>query len=306
MRQRTIASSTSIQGRGLHTGTSCRITFHPAEVHHGIVFIRQDLGNGRVPALWNYVHNTDRATTLALGSMEVRTVEHVLAAIFGLGITNLDVVLDHVEVPILDGSAAEFGSLLREAGVVDQSEPRVLLPCGEQVEIVHGRRRLTVQPSSGLSFLYRLYVPGLTPQTVEYEFCEEDFFEAIGNARTFATAADLMAMKGRGLVKGLDDAPGFILTGRATPDASLEDVLGRRPLSSVRHRLPHDDVLSLEPPRHPDEAARHKILDLIGDLALSGCLLTGRFEAVETGHFDNIALLRKMMHCSARWPPSRL
>lgn len=297
--QRTIAQNVDISGPGLHSGERVSVRFYPAAENEGIVFFRDDRKAFPIPALWSNVIDTHRATTLEHEGLRIRMVEHFLAAAFGLGITNMHVVLDNEEMPILDGSCCRYEDVLRPAGVVEQSAGRQILVPDRPLQVTSGPKHLSVTPSTDLSIDYRLFIPGCAGEHFHYDFNEDDFFPTIGRARTFATADELMTMRSRGLIQGLSEAPGFILLSPQFSIESLEGVFGRS-LRSHLYEISSGFVLSAEKPRYAEEAVRHKILDLIGDLALSGTSVRGRFEAHGTGHTDNVALLRKIMESAGR------
>jgi UDP-3-O-[3-hydroxymyristoyl] N-acetylglucosamine deacetylase len=268
--QRTIARSIVAGGQGLHTGLKTGVILHPAPAGFGIVF--SSLSDGvSIAARLENVSDTGYNTTLTSGGYSVRTVEHLMSALHGFGITNL-LVKTHGEVPALDGSAAEFCRLIREAGVQEQAamvEPiRVTRP------IVVGREgkaeeQIRIEPADRLIVDYTLvYPPPIGTQQVHFELTSsEDYTAQIAPARNFGFVREMQMLSEMGLVGG----------GRLDNCILVDDE------KVVNTKL-----------RFPDEFARHKVLDLIGDLYLLGRPIIGHVIASRTGHSDNRALLEEI------------
>ncbi|MEM6455187.1 MAG: UDP-3-O-acyl-N-acetylglucosamine deacetylase [Acidobacteriota bacterium] len=273
--QRTIKRSTVIYGLGLHSGTRTGMVLQPLPPDHGIHFLTLP-ADTHLPAHVDHVAETDYATTLSRDGQSIKTVEHLLSALHAAGITNL-LIKVHGEIPVLDGSAAEFSKVLLEAGIARQGVPRqelVIDRCYEVGDLDADpddprAKRLSIEPYDGFAVTYRLrYPPPVGEQ--DYAFVlrnHEAYREEIAPARTFGFMKDLAMMAELGLGSGgrLDNC---ILVGE-------------------------DDVINTEL-RFPDEFVRHKILDIIGDLYLLGFPLRGKVTARLTGHRDNIALLREI------------
>jgi UDP-3-O-[3-hydroxymyristoyl] N-acetylglucosamine deacetylase/3-hydroxyacyl-[acyl-carrier-protein] dehydratase len=277
--QRTIGRPVSYSGRGLHTGEETTVRFLPGAPNSGVVFRRVDLpGSPEIPADIDHVVQTNgdsRRTTIGLGDVCVGTVEHVLAAIHGLGIDNLVIELNGSEPGEPDGSSLPIVSLLKEAGVVVQPEAmRSYFTIGKAISYSNGRSELIAIPHDGfrLSFTIDYDHPMIGNQYASFEIDEETFVREIAGARTFALQRDVDTLKQRGLIKGgsLDNAV----------------VVGDR------------ELLSKEPLRYPDEFVRHKILDLLGDLFLAGMPLRGHVIAVKSGHGSNVELVRRIRRCA--------
>jgi len=268
--ERTLGKSVIASGHGLHTGVKSGLILNPLPAGRGIVFAALTSG-ASVPAHLDYVDSTGYATTLHGGDMTVSTVEHLLATLHCYGVTNAMIKVQS-EVPAMDGSALEFCKLIEQAGVEDQGggiEPIVITepirigsddPDGEGISI---------EPADGFSVQYTLiYPPPVGRQEYTYVHADGDSFRAeIAPARTFGFMRDMKALASMGLASGgrLDN---FIL---------IDD----------------EKVVNTQL-RFPDELARHKILDILGDLYLLGRPLRGRVVARKTGHSDNIALLRQV------------
>ena len=262
MRQRTIARKISCTGIGLHTGAPVELTLCPGRVGTGIVFVRTDGAHPvEIPARADAVAETRNSTTLGRGSATVGTVEHLLAALYGLGIDNARVEVGGPEVPIMDGSAASFVLLLRQAGSAEQKAPRCTLQVRKPVEIRDGERRIRVDPSSSLKITYSIDFahPIIGRQSMRaLEISDQSFEREIARARTFGFVHEVEALWRAELARG----------------ASLQNTVV----------LDENRVLNGEGLRFADEFVRHKALDLLGDLALLGMPLKGHVRVVRGGH----------------------
>lgn len=267
--QRTIHRAVSVSGAGIHTGAQAEITCRPASVDEGIVFVRSDRPTPRIRASLHNVTGTQRGVTLGVGSSSVRTVEHLLAAAAGLGITNLLVEVRGEELPILDGSAAPYCALLSSAGITEQAgtiqpvAPRAATWVGE------GEATLFAVAATHLRITYVVPLRNTAlgaAQVADVTFRDGVFVRDIAPARTWGFAADMEKLRRQGLAAG----------------ASLDNALGIGPEGY------------LNPPRMADEPARHKILDLIGDLALLGRPLLAHVIAVGAGHALHLELVRRL------------
>lgn len=301
MNQRTITREVTFSGSGLHSGRQASVRLHPAPPNEGLVFFRDGTKTHRIPALWRHVVDTSLATTLECEGTRVRTVEHFLAATFAFGINNLHIVMDEEEMPILDGCCETYGNILADAGITEQSETQASLVVVHPIHVETGIKRLTVTPADQLSFTYHLSIPEFGEQNCLYIFSEKSFLREIGRARTFATANDLLTMRTKGLAQGIGESPGFVLVPREFAMDRLRPIFGAQPLEPHFHTVPSGSVLSREKPRFADEAVRHKILDMVGDMILAGHPVVGRFEAYGTGHSENVRLLRKLMATPEAW-----
>ena len=271
MKQRTILREVSTFGKSLHSGQEVALTFKPAPEDHGIVFRRIDL-IGR-PELKPSIHalGTDlvRNTSLSSGHIKLETVEHVLAAITGMGIDNIVVEMNASEPPILDGSAKIFVNLLQEAEIVEQSKERVYFSLEEPVSVTKGNRSLIALPYDGLKISCTSADDrGIHTQHLSIDIDPETFAAQIAPARTFTIYEDIEPLLKMGKIQGgsLDSA--IVIKG--------------------------DKILSKEPLRFKDEFVRHKILDIIGDLALLGRPLKAHIVAVRPGHALNAELTKSL------------
>jgi UDP-3-O-acyl N-acetylglucosamine deacetylase len=272
-RQRTVARAVECSGTGLHTGATVQARVLPASEDTGVVFVRTDLeGAPRVAATAENRVAYARRTALERGGAEVHTVEHLLSAAAGLGIDNLVIELSAFEAPGLDGSARGWVELLRGAGSVEQAAPVRELAVRERVTVEgENGATLTAEPwPHGLKLTYTLDYPvrSLGRQTVEFEITEDRYAREVAPARTFALEAEALLLRELGLGLG----------------ANYENTLVFSEDGVIQNTL-----------RFPDEAARHKLLDLLGDLSLLGRSLRGHVTAVKSGHELNLALVKKLL-----------
>jgi UDP-3-O-[3-hydroxymyristoyl] N-acetylglucosamine deacetylase/3-hydroxyacyl-[acyl-carrier-protein] dehydratase len=267
--QHTLAKSVSISGGSLHTGESVTLTLHPAPVGHGRKFKRKDLPDEPViDARIEHVKTVERSTTIAEGGVKVHTVEHVLSALAGMGVDNVLIEMDANEPPIGDGSARPYVELILRAGLVDQKEPRRFFEIGEPLSLeTRGGSVMVVVPDAGFRISCTHVGPdGRFTQFYTTEITPELYEREIAPARTFVFYEDVKPLMEKGLIKG----------------GSLENAVVVR----------GDSVLSKEPLRFSDEFVRHKILDIVGDLALFGRSIRGHVIAVKPGHGPNTDLAR--------------
>ena len=262
-KQRTLASSASLTGSALHTGENVTLTILPAPVGHGFKFQRIDLPDEPiVDAAAAYVKTVERATTLVQGMVKIHTVEHVLSALTGMGVDNALIQMDANEPPIGDGSASEYIALINKAGIIEQDAPRRYIDIREPVTIESNGSILVILPDTKFRVSCTQVGPeGRFTQFLSTEITPEIYEKEIAPARTFVFYEDVKPLMDKGLIKG----------------GSLENAIVAR----------GDSVLSKEPLRFSDEFVRHKILDIVGDLALSGRFIRGHVVAVKPGHGIN-------------------
>jgi UDP-3-O-[3-hydroxymyristoyl] N-acetylglucosamine deacetylase len=268
--QRTVAKRVSCTGVGLHSGAPVTLTLAPAPAGAGISFVRMDLGV-EIPARHDLVVDTTLSTSLALGPARVSTVEHVMSALLGMGIDNCRVEVDGPEIPILDGSAAPFVCLINEAGVKTQRAARRFVMITSPVEVREGDKLARLEPADGFSvdFTADFKHPLITDQAFRVALSDRTFEREVARARTFCFRKDIELMQSRGLARG----------------GSLENAIV----------IDEFSILNPEGLRFPDEFARHKVLDAIGDLALLGRPVLGALTAVKSGHALNQALVRRVL-----------
>ena len=271
-KQRTLAASASLTGTSLHTGEQVTLTLHPAPPGHGYKFRRKDLPDEPlIEAHVSHVRTVERATTLVEGNAKIHTVEHVLSALAGLGVDNALIEMDANEPPIGDGSAAAYVATIKQAGIVVQDAPRVVFEPTEPIHIeTKDGSLLTIIPDEKFRISCTQVGPdGRFTQYLSCEITPEYYEKEIAPARTFVFYEDVKPLMDKGLIRG----------------GSLENAIVAR----------GESVLSKEPLRFPDEFVRHKILDIVGDLALTGSRLKGHIIAVKPGHGPNAELSRAVV-----------
>lgn len=270
--QHTIAREASFEGIGLHTGNLTHLKFLPAPANSGVTFVRTDLrGHPRIPATVDRVIDVVRGTTIAEGNARVHTVEHILSALYGLGIDNLEIHVDANEPPVADGSSLPFAQVLQEAGLQAQDAPRKIFAPKATILYQAGQTLLQAEPADELTIDCTLIYthPLLKDQHGVFSVNREQYLSEIARARTFCFDFEVEALKRNGLAKGgsLDNAV----------------VVGMDKI--------HNKEKSL---RFPDEFVRHKTLDLLGDMYLLGQFLQAKVTAVRLGHGHNIAFVKEL------------
>jgi UDP-3-O-[3-hydroxymyristoyl] N-acetylglucosamine deacetylase len=275
--QCTLKSPISCVGVGLHTGQRVTLSFQPAPADHGIVFRRTDLGID-IPARFDRVIDTRLCTVLGQDGVRVGTVEHVMAALAGCGIDNAVVELDGPEPPIFDGSAAQFVFLLDCAGKVVQDAPRPVIEILRPVRASDGDGFAELRPgTTGLDMALSIDFTAVAigRQALSLRLTPQSFRHELARARTFTLAEEIDQLRATGLAQG----------------------------GSLDNAVVVDQARVLNPAglRVPDEFVRHKLLDAVGDLALAGASLRGRFIAHRSGHTLNNRLLRALFADRAAW-----
>jgi len=268
----------SCTGIGLHSGHRVGLTIKPAPADSGIGFVRKDLsGHPVVEAHFQNVIDTNLSTSIGNNGFNVSTIEHLMAAFFGLGIDNARVELDGPEVPIMDGSSAPFIFLLKSAGIKEQKSPKRFFMIKKVFKVSEENRSICIYPSKELKISYTIdfHHPLLRNQKYELCFSGKDFVKEISRARTFGFLKDINLLRENGLAKGgsLDNA------------IVIDDF-----------RIINEDGL-----RYKDEFVRHKILDFIGDLAILGAPIIGHFVVEKSGHFLNQTMLKELMGNKRYW-----
>jgi UDP-3-O-[3-hydroxymyristoyl] N-acetylglucosamine deacetylase len=281
--QQTLKKATRIEGIGLHTGKRVKMDLFPAPPSSGIHFISNHLNQkARFKAAVDHITETNLSTSLGIGdTAQVQTVEHLLSALFGLGIDNLTIQLDDLEVPILDGSALPFVNLLLEAGTVRQNRKKPILKILRKIAVEENGKSIAVLPLDRLqnrkpifsvtkiSYFIDFKNPLIAKQSYTIDLSRESFIQEIAPARTFGFLNEVEALQKKGLIQGgsLDNAV----------------VIG------------HRGILNKEGLRFSDEFVRHKILDLIGDFSLLGYAIQGHIVARCAGHSLHAKLMEKIL-----------
>ena len=267
----TILRPVEASGIGLHSGLKASIRILPAAASSGIVFVRSDLESFEIPAQWKHVARVSYATSLMREGVLLSTTEHLLSALYGMGIDNARIEIDNLEVPIVDGSALPFATLLQQAGVQRLRRRRRYLKIVRPLEVREGRKLVAVLPADEFRVTCRTDYnhPLAGAEQIEMEV-SSSYRGEIAPARTFGFEDELDRMRDMGLIRG----------------ASLDNAVC----------FTSDGVLNPGGLRFPDECCRHKVLDLIGDLALIGRPILGHVIAERAGHAMHAALVKKIMH----------
>lgn len=280
VRQRTLKSSINCTGVGLHSGEKISMTMKPAPVNTGVFFRRTDIkGKGAViPARFDRVVDTRLCSLLGNeDGVTVGTVEHVMAALAGCGIDNVEIELNGAEVPIMDGSSEPFVFLIECAGIVEQDAPRRVIRVLKRVEVAYGSGHVAISPADAqiIDFEIDFDSTVVNRQEMSLKVVNGAFRKELAKARTFGFLHEVEALWEAGLAKGgsLDNA---IVVG-------------------------HDGVMNEDGLRFDDEFVRHKALDAIGDLYLAGAPIIGRFEGVCSGHAANNKLVRALLADETAW-----
>lgn len=272
----TIRRPVEVSGTGLHHGAPVHLRITPAPSGTGIVFVRTDLDNIRIPASWEYVERVSYATSLMHPKgVFISTTEHLLSVLYSVGIDNAGIELDNLELPILDGSGLPFIELLRKAGRKELRRPRRYMRIVKPVTVESNGRSVAILPCDHFHLRTHNFYdhPLVGDQTLELPVTPDAYASKIAPARTFGFEYELDQMRDMGLIRGacMDNAVCFTRTGVANPGGL----------------------------RFEDECCRHKALDLIGDLALIGRPLLGEVVAEKAGHAMHIALVNKLMSDSS-------
>lgn len=297
-KQRTIEKTVFIEGTGLHTGAKTRMTFKPAPENYGIKFIRVDLGDRpEIPATADYVVDISRGTTIGIGEAKVHTVEHVLAAIVGLQIDNIAIEIDGIEPPIGDGSAMPYVQKLQEAGFVKQNENKDYLIIDETITYHNEEEQVDIValPLDG----YRLTVmvdyqnPALGSQHSGLFDLEKEFVSDFAPARTFCFLSEIEPLIEQGLIKGgnIDNAVVIV-------DHDMDE----KKVLKIKEKLGLDKDVTVGSTgffnenslRFRNEPVRHKLLDMVGDLALIGAPIKAQILAARPGHKANVEFAKQI------------
>lgn len=280
VKQRTISAPVHAIGIGVHSGDKVRMTLRPAAVGSGIRFVRTDLeGRPEVTASALNVSDTTLSTSISEGGVQIATVEHLMSALWGLGIDNLTVELTGEEVPIMDGSAAPFIDLIRTVGLREQAAPRQFVRIKREIRVTQGDSEAVLLPYNGFkaSYVFEADHPVYNryPKRVSLDFSRTSYADQVAKARSF------------GLEKELPQAQAI----NRCLGSSLANAVG----------IDDDSVLNEDGLRYNDEFVKHKLLDAIGDLYLFGQPVLGEFVGHKSGHALNNKLARAIYRCEDAW-----
>ncbi len=293
-KQRTLANEVSLKGKGLHSGISVTITFKPAPANHGYKFCRTDLpGKPMIDALAENVTDTSRGTTLVQNGASVTTIEHALAALHGLRVDNAVIELDGPEAPIMGGAAWKFTEAIKSVGFKEQKEERNYFIVKQKIAFSdeeHGVD-LIIYPDDHLSINVLIdYNSRILGNQYAILDSIDDFEEQISKSRTFVFFHELEPLNRMGLIKGGDLDNAIVILEKEVEQEEIERIakLFNRP-GITKHTA---GILNNTELRYPNEPARHKLLDLLGDLALVGQPIKGKVVATRPGHYANTRLAR--------------
>ncbi|HEY0263394.1 MAG TPA: UDP-3-O-acyl-N-acetylglucosamine deacetylase [Granulicella sp.] len=273
--EQTIRSEVAFCGVGLHSGAPVTMRLVPAPAGSGIVFRRTDLDNFEIPANGRNVAKVSYATSLMRQSVLISTTEHLLSALVGSGVDNVIVEMDNLEVPILDGSALPYVQAFERVGLKVQRRKREYIRILREIEVREGNKFIGVYPGSGYQIQYAIdFAHPIGHSTFAGDLAVGDYARQIAPARTFGFRREEAAMRNMGLIGGASEEC-LVVVG--------------------------DDGVENGPLRFPDEFVRHKVLDLIGDLALAGRRIQGRVVAERAGHAMHTALVQRLLKDRSAW-----
>ena len=279
--EQTIRTAVECRGIGLHSGAPVSLKILPAPAGSGIKFRRTDLDGFEVEATGRNVARVSYATSLMKKGVLISTTEHLLSALIGCGVDNAMVELDNLELPILDGSAQPFVEAIHRAGIRRQRRPRTYLRIRRDLELREGNKFISIHPSENYSVSYSIDFPHplIGKETFTVSLSDGAYLDQIAPARTFGFLHEAEAMRRQGLIRGASESNAVVLT--------------------------RDGVLN-PPLRFRDEFVRHKVLDLIGDLALLGRQVLGAVVADRAGHAMHTALVSRIMRDGSLWEETTL
>lgn len=270
--QRTLANPITVTGRGIHSGCRVSMRLFPAKADTGIIFKRTDLPNAQEMKLnAQNVGATENNTAIGRGKEAIQTVEHLLSALYGLGINNIYIEIDNTEVPIMDGSSSSFLFLLKEAGIINLSHPKKFLVIQKKLRVEFEDKWAEIEPADQLIINSTIIFPhpAIKMQRREFVFSCQNYIEEISKARTFGFLKDVDMLKRKGLARG----------------GSLDNAIV----------LDEFKVINIDGLRYADEFIRHKILDTIGDLSLLGYDILGKITTFKSGHNVHNLLCKKIL-----------
>lgn len=275
--QTTVGKSFSVSGVGLHSASPVNVTVKPAPSYTSYLFRRTDLNDFEIPAAPQYVSHVSYATTLMKSGVMISTVEHLLSALYGCGIDNAVIEVDSLEVPILDGSSRQWVEMIRQAGKVELPAQRPYLRVLKPISVSEKNRTMSIEPADEFRITCEIDFnhPLIGVQQYEASFQVADYSKEIAPARTFGFVEEIEMLKQNGLARG----------------GSLENAIA----------LTREGFLNPEPLRFADEFVRHKILDIIGDLALAGMPILGHVRASRSGHGLHTMLLSNLLRDRQAW-----
>ena len=296
VKQTTIASEISLTGVGLHTGQEVTMTFKPAPINNGFTFVRVDLeGQPIIEADANYVVNTQRGTNLEKRGVMIQTPEHVLAAVVGCDLDNLIIELNASELPIMDGSSKYFVEAIEKAGIVEQEAERKVYVVKEVISYLDEATgsEITVIPSDNycVTAMVDFGTKVLGTQNATMKNIAE-FKTEIADCRTFSFLHELESLLNNGLIKGGDLNNAIVYVDKEISTETMENL--KKAFNKDTISVKENGILDNLTLHYPNEAARHKLLDIVGDLSLIGTKIQGKIIANKPGHFVNTQFAKKL------------
>ena len=294
-KQQPLAAAISVTGKGLHTGLQVEMTVHPAEENRGIVFRRVDLeGAPEVSALCEYVTDTSRGTTIEKGEAKVSTIEHIMSALWTLGVDNAVVDINAPETPIMDGSAREYAQRIMEVGIVEQEAERKYFEVTEKQVYTLTEKGIAIVIYPDDEFSVSVHVD-YNSKVVGNQYAvyskEDNYTDKIAMCRTFVFLHELEPLMKMNLIKGGDLDNAIVVVENAVSDEQLDHLKKIFGKDDIRITGGYRNNQQL---RATNELARHKLLDLLGDFALLGMRIKGRVWATRPGHFANTEFMKEM------------
>ncbi|MNQ84376.1 UDP-3-O-[3-hydroxymyristoyl] N-acetylglucosamine deacetylase [compost metagenome] len=296
VKQKTIKNEISLTGVGLHTGKEVTMTFKPAPINNGFTFVRVDLqGQPVIEADANYVVNTQRGTNLEKLGVKIQTPEHVLAALVGCDLDNVIIELNASELPIMDGSSKYFVEAIEKAGIEEQDAKRNVYVVKEVISFTDEATgsEILVMPSDDYQVTamvdFGTKVLGTQNATMK---SIADFKDEIANSRTFSFLHELESLLENGLIKGGDLNNAIVYVDKEISDSTMENL--KKAFGKDKISVKPNGVLDNLTLHYPNEAARHKLLDVVGDLALIGVRIQGKIIANKPGHYVNTQFAKKI------------
>lgn len=296
VKQTTIASEIILSGVGLHTGKEVTMTFKPAPINNGFTFVRVDLeGNPIIEADANYVVNTQRGTNLEKRGVMIQTPEHVLAAVVGCDLDNIIIELNASELPIMDGSSKYFVEAIEKAGIVEQEADRKIYVIKDVITYTDEATgsEITVIPSENycVTAMVDFGTKVLGTQNATMKNISE-FKDEIANSRTFSFLHELESLLNNGLIKGGDLNNAIVYVDKEISSETMNNL--KKAFNKETISVKENGILDNLTLHHPNEAARHKLLDIVGDLSLIGVRIQGKIIANKPGHFVNTQFAKKL------------
>jgi UDP-3-O-[3-hydroxymyristoyl] N-acetylglucosamine deacetylase len=280
IKQRTLKNAIRTTGVGIHSGEAINLVLHPADENKGIIFRRTDIQpEFEIPALMQYVVNTQLNTSITRDNVTINTIEHLMSALAATGIDNAYIEVDSGEVPIMDGSADPFARLIKQAGILEQEAPKSFIRILSTVSVEKEGKIARLEPHEGFRFAFEIDfahpVISRSNQKFKIDFAHASYIEEISRTRTFGFLKDYEYLVQNKLARG----------------ASLENTVV----------LDDDKVVNPEGLRDPDEFVKHKILDAVGDLFMLGHVIIGSFEGIGSGHKINHLLCQALKSDRLAW-----